>query len=402
MKHSIIHTNGKKNKGSKPKSGSADHSIAMLADTLSRAFAPSGSRRAGVVALPALARSQLDAAAAGSVAKAYFSMVIDPLDRAKSSRYPDETIVPTGMVHFARSITYIVENAGTVLTGLQSKILPTNAGAILGPAEAGRGSMVQEDYGLPEGVWRNVTEIDRTLAMGIRVRPVGLPPNTFMPGGTLYFIQAQRDELLAIGYATEEYCVQAVVAGKAFSLTFQEVMDAGEVHIPLLPQGPMSYVFSDSGAVTTQSTGQAVAAGGYVFVLGFGLTNGQAIRFDYAHHVEYIPSVGAAGLVTTSVQPPSVVEREAATIAVQRYATAIQGSSSGNNIRNVQSSTVDRFFDTVQAVAGAANPFISAAAGLVRSAYGTSQNTRQSAARYNTGSSYLGDRRRAPLMLTNW
>jgi hypothetical protein len=259
-------------------------------------------------------------------------MVLDPHSKDKGCRYPDETIVPTGLVHLAYSNTYTVANGeSTLRTYLRWKCDIDNAGGvntspILLPDAVGA-AFNSVDYGSPQTTWSNLSSIDRTLAAGIRVRLIGLPTSTFMPSGTIYFIQLQNVEA---EIADEASAIQAVTAGKGFSVTVNELSKTDGVTLPYLPQGPMSFVFSDTNAdapVTAgvSSASTVVSANGFLYVVAFGLQSGQSFRIDYAHHIEYIPRATAAGLVATRVEPPSSEFRD----AISRGAQAVQSTLAG-------------------------------------------------------------------------
>ncbi len=289
----------------------------------------------------------------------YLRMVLDPLQRDYSSRYPDETIAPTGMTQFAQTATYAVQADGTFKTVLCSKVvstpaptsglpwatinLPMIAAAAMSPAD-------YADYGTSQSSWTPLSSVDRTLAAGICVRLTALPPATFLASGSYYFLQLQQDELnsfLSAPGFNEAQCIQAVNAGKGFMLTGAELMRASGITVPILPQGPMSYLFSDTNnvAALVSPTGagtatSVVSACPSVAVIGFGINTGTNLRFDYAHHVEYIPSPGAAGVVATRVQPPSMQSREAIARSIARVSSNLAGSKTSSAIMNAFGSAI--------------------------------------------------------------
>jgi len=274
----------------------------------------------------------------------YLAMVMDPMAKDKASRYPDETIIPTGMVHLASQNTYTVPTgSSTVMTALRWKCdldndaSAANTSPIIVAQPITTGPVLSlTDYGNPQKTWAALSSIDRTLACGIRVRVVALPPATYLPSGTLYFIQMQSMEPLAT-FALESACIQAVTAGKGFSVTVNELSKTDGITLPYLPQGPMSFVFSDTNAEAPVLAGggnalpggslpsTVVSANGSIGVFGYGLQEAMSLRFDYAHHIEYIPLAGAAGLVQTKVEPPSSQARD----AISRGAQVIQQSLAG-------------------------------------------------------------------------
>jgi hypothetical protein len=270
-------------------------------------------------------------------------MLLDPFSREAACRYPDETIVATGLTHLTTSDTFTADPTGTVQTFLRWKVtdfaatavptvsLPTPFGAPVRYA----------DYGSPQASWLALDSIDRTLAMGIKARVVALPTSTFLPSGTLYFLQVQEAELnstfvaLAAGEAA---AIQAVTAGKGFSMTVNELSKMDGVVLPFLPQGPMSFVFSDRNSIpaatagTVAGTSSVVSANPIIVVVGYGLESGLKILFDYAHHVEYVPTTAAAGLIATAVEPPSAAAREGIAKASAIVQSHISGSTSGKEV----------------------------------------------------------------------
>jgi len=273
-------------------------------------------------------------------------MVMDPHSKDKGCRYPDETIVPTGLVHLASSLTYTVDaNAATngFGSGLVWKCDIDNTGGadtspIWPPGAVGH-APGYVNYGSPQTTWANLSATDRTLAAGIRVRLIGLPTSTFMPSGTIYFLQMQAIERNSPP-TTESAAIQAVTAGKGFSVTVNELSKSDGVCIPYLPQGPMSFVFSDTNAEAPVTAGgetasTVVSANGYLWVVAFGCQEGQSFRFDYAHHIEYIPRATAAGLIATRIEPPSSGLRDAISRGAQSVQSNLAGATSMSQVRQL-------------------------------------------------------------------
>lgn len=283
-------------------------------------------------------------------------MLLAPHQRECSVRYPDDTIVPTAMVHLTTSSTYTVDASTDFVTGLRWKVIPT----LLDPEPGvdptvslpvyyprpltgtGPYSLAKKaSYGGPQDAWMSVNSIDRTLALGIRLRLVGLPTSTFLPSGTLYFIQYQNRDVDQFVPSSEEYFMQAVTAGRGFSMTVAEMARTNGVNIPYLPQGPMSFVFSEAGNASAAQQGQTalpqfwstVAANGGLLIAGFGCAAGQTFRFDYSHHIEYVPRPESAGLIATSVQPPSGGVRDALASTTQRVQSRLAGATSLEGIK---------------------------------------------------------------------
>jgi len=259
-------------------------------------------------------------------------MLFNPFDKGLAQRYPDETIVPTAMVHLASTTTFSVPtvNFVTTLNWKVTELTMTGIPTIVYPAPIGA-PVLNTDYGPPQAAWAALDAIDRTLACGIRVTMVGLPTSSFMPSGTLYFLQVQQDELagLVLLAATtgEEALVQAVVAGKGFSLTLNELNEHRSACISFLPQGPMSFLFSDvnSSAAASPTITTNVSSNPHLAVFGFGLAATTQLRFEYSHHIEYVPTVAAAGLIATRVGLPDMAARE----GISRTAAMAQQRRSG-------------------------------------------------------------------------
>jgi hypothetical protein len=274
-------------------------------------------------------------------------MLLDPFSVSKGHRYPDETIVPTALVNLRRSDTYTVGAGGTVGTALHWKLRAATGGVYVGTVappgtsfSAGEAAGVVSDYGTAQSSWSALTTVDRTLACGVRVRLVGLPTSTFLPSGTLYFLQIQSLEYTGATFDTEAECIQAVTARRGFSITANELSKMDGAIAPYLPQGPMSFVFSDKdapgasfSAVFAGAGGGAVSANGAVVVVGFGLQPGSVLRFDYCHHVEYIPSIPSAGLLEVAVEPPSAAARDGMARAAQIVQTNTMGRTDAASLK---------------------------------------------------------------------
>lgn len=288
----------------------------------------------------------------------YGHMMMDPFNREAATRYPDETILPTSLVHLTSSSTYLVDGTGTMWAWLKGKVISNTAAlgypaayTLIRPTRVGT-PWGPDDYGSLQASWQALESIDRTLAYGIRVRVTGLAPSSFLPSGSFYFLQIQQDEAQAafgaLSASGEEYAIQAVTAGKGFSMTTNELSKMDGVTLPGLPQGPMSFLFSDKDAVMTNTAGNAPTLGTapsqvssacpILIVVGFGLQAGMVIRVDYAHHVEYVPSVDASGLVQTKVCAPSAQAREGIASVAAIVQQRLGGSTSGAEARDALSS----------------------------------------------------------------
>jgi hypothetical protein len=321
----------------------------------------------------------------------YLQMLLKPSDKTLGTKYPDDCIVPTAMVHLATRTTYAVPpSESTFVSLLYGKVLKINdpppvgytmpslaytSGSIFYPAPntmATSFTTFPTDYGAPQATWTSLSAVDRTLAAGIFMEVTALPVSTFMPSGTIYCLQIQDDEIptfdpaVLLGPVTEAQCIQAVTASKGFSITVNELSKMSGVTLPLLPQGPQSFVFSDTNAKATRGAatrleyvggatslvpppgapggytvyaGSAVASIPNLIVLGFGLQEGMELRFEYAHHIEYVPRLEAAGLIEPSPCLPSTTTRETISRAVSSVQTAVFGSSSAGSVAPVLGGT---------------------------------------------------------------
>lgn len=277
------------------------------------------------------------------VASPYLRMVLNPFE-SEGRRYPDESIVPTGLVHLQTSSTYTVDASGAAngfWTYLNWKVTDAVASlhsTILSPIAIGS-TPTFSDYGVPQASWRALDSIDRTLACAVRVRLMGLPTSTFVPSGTVYFLQYQPGEV-GTGVDTEAECIQAVTARKGFSITLAEIARLGAVHLPFLPQGPMSYVFSASNSYAASGfpdnaaslINSPISPNGGLAVVAYGVQQNVVLRFDYSHHVEYIPKVGSAGLVETRVELPSSAAREFIATGTQNVLSVVAGGTSASDL----------------------------------------------------------------------
>jgi len=307
------------------------------------------------------------------VTKDYTRMLLDPFDQSHGVRYPDEAILPTAMTHFYTSTTYVVRGVSTVYTGLDWKIQTprlmtgsTSNASLPGqfPVETG-GPIVPVDYGAQVLTYAGITPgspaiagsltalavSDRTLAYGVRVRVTGLPSGASVAttaNGRFYFLQIQAIETARFNSTTpESYAIAAVQAGKGFTCTAQEVYlsPTGVSHVGL-PQGPMSFLFSDTNSLPASTAGftnvnpaaldsamTATSSGilsgcPELVILYYGGALGTTIQFDYAHHVEYIPGLAASGLVDIRNQPPSAAARESIARVAQAVDQRISGATS--------------------------------------------------------------------------
>lgn len=298
----------------------------------------------------------------------YAAMLTDPFDRAHATRYPDDTILATSLNHLTTSYTYAVGPTGSFLAGLRWKVCNDPVDASIGsnvystwpikrPCPAvGNGGLLTEFYwniyGTPQETWAALSNTDRTLACGLRVKLNALPTQTFMGSGNLYFLQIQtEEEIIFLNSISdpingESYCRQMVTAGKGYSVNCHE-LDAvrSGLSITYMPQGPMSFVFSDTNAIAPVLAGilpdhsvavegnpaalsSTVASNGRLYIVGYGLQQGLQLTVDYAHHIEYTPAVGAAGLLQSKIQPPDSGARDAIATTSAKIVDARSGATS--------------------------------------------------------------------------
>lgn len=281
------------------------------------------------------------------ITRSYLRMCLNPFGK-DAARYPDETLHPTALVHLQSSMTYITTDS-TFSAGLSIKVVDSDVNAqattIVTP---GRGpipdmTIRRADYGGQQASWGPLCAVDRTLAAGLRLRITGLPPSTFAASGTLYFLQLQADEVIQAVSTfplSETNAITAVQSGKGFCVTAQEIFSsASGVYLPYLPQGPMSYNFSDHNALADQANiysysqpSTPVAPKPFLYCIGYGLQAGVSVRVDYAHHVEYIPGTTAAGLVAALAQPPSGADRESIATSISRAMRGLFGATTAKEV----------------------------------------------------------------------
>lgn len=201
----------------------------------------------------------------------------------------------------------------------------------------------------------------RTLAAGINVEVVGMPANSFVCPGKAYFLQVSNEELLdfhtniqpnnstagALGVG-ESYCINMVLARKGFSCTMEDLRQAKGARVVLTPQGPNHFQFSDcksvkrvfAGLIDPDNTGtnwsddvrsQTFSSSPHLFMVMYGVNTatGLVLDFQFTHHVEYIPSSSANGIVQCVMAAPNGAARELTNSLVAAGGSRIDGSTSG-------------------------------------------------------------------------
>jgi len=328
-------------------------------------------------------------------------MVMNPLAKEFICRYPDESLLPTALTHFTLSSTITLDapasgHAESFRTFSAEKLLTLAAPSVSGSTGGCLylADDTQADYGTPHIAWAGGTtqaggfsSIDRTLASCIRVRVVGLPTSTFLPSGSVYFLQLTNLEFDSttqrlVTPGGESVAMQAVAAGKGFCVTTNEISksDGGITHFSL-PFGPNSYVYSDTNMLKPALSGRggntetvfggtggssALSSNGFIMVIGYGLQPGTVLRFDYAHVVEYVPTTSAAGVISTQLELPSMERRQDISLAIQKVNEVRAGSTS---LQEVQAVSQAQPSGIVPAVSGIAKQVLNLATGGVGSTF---------------------------------
>lgn len=345
-------------------------------------------RQVGKKSYADVVRSQGSGFLAKTNGSDYLKCLMQPIDTPCGVRWPDETLVPTSTNKFISETTYVVTGT-TFACGLGWKAIQKGAAAaftgngafpagsvwstILQPQDAPTLGL-DSDYGPSQATWATLSSVDRTIACGLRVRLTDLPPNKFMKPGKLYFIQYTPEEfpgvLAATLAANEPYFQQLVTASKGFTLTTADADAAGGVSHPFLPMGPNSFVYSGTDAgfaagTTNNATSAAVqqnlnvSANGGLWVIGFGVTAGTAVNVTFAHHLEFVPTVSAAGLLEPVTSQPDTMLRQDILSNIAHRSALIRGA-------NTLKPLIDAGLANPNATAGLAG----AASGMVASVAG--------------------------------
>lgn len=329
---------------------------------------------------------------------AYGRMILDPYDRSRMVRYPDETLVETCLTQLIYSTSHTVATPD-LCVGLDGKLIKAttindgttsgNVGSICLPKALtgiSVASAFASDYGDPQSTMQTMNARERTLAAGVRVRLTGLPSSTFLPSGRLYFLQlSDPAQLTQLGTELEPYAIQSVQAGNGFSMTLNELgkLESG-ASIPLLPVGPGSFAFSQNqqyaasaiagkyihtAPVTVGGSAVLLPTSGlspypFLIVACFGVAAGTVLQFDFAHVLEYVPTPTAAGLLDPKVEMPSVEKREQISRMVGAISERVGGATSAAEAGPIvapQFKSVSKSLDTADKVLNG----ISAGIGLV-------------------------------------
>lgn len=305
----------------------------------------------------------------------YANMLLNPFHREMAERYPDETTVPTGVTHFIASDTNVSQGKdGTikiVRQQLQKKSiwsdqLDFNVGTALTP-----NSLTGFDYGGQYTAYQNLAGVARTLSCGLKVQITGLPVSTFMASGRWYFLQLQEremafsavnspdDTIASIAFIGEAAAIACVNAGKGFTITSQELLASpGGIHIPFLPSGPQAMLMSDVNpnqgagadpswagnnapwAIGGPTPASVPVVGSYssgmcLVAVSFGVQLDTVVTYTIAHHTEYVPISGAAGIVDLRCADSDMVVREGITKVTQRVSGALHGSTNVKQVSNI-------------------------------------------------------------------
>jgi hypothetical protein len=316
--------------------------------------------------------------------------LLDPFSAIQGDvRYPDETITKTAIVQMQQRQGAQCDSPGKALNGwLVARLMIKQGGlnysgsSVWGvgwDGENGQGNVgspgdsqyfMRGGYGDTSNTWGKGSAIDRTLAAGIRVKLNGMPSNTFQPSGTLYAWQVQTNELNPVNTIfSEAQARQMIEAGKGFMINLAEVNQMDGITLPYCPQGPMSYVFSDSDNPRYQATnidGGDLTGGGWngyagatvshlpcLEIMVFGAQEGTTLSIDFGHIVEYIPRVTLAGIITTKAKMPDVGWRQAAGGVISALAQTIGGQTSPGTLAAVLGgkANLDRVVPAVASIA---------------------------------------------------
>jgi hypothetical protein len=312
-------------------------------------------------------------------------MLVNPFHRELSERYPDETLTPTAVTHFSANETWVTTSAPDFvlkilhqdLEGARvwNKTYEGTFGTGVPP-----GTITGLDYGNQYAAYTRLASIHRTLSYGLRLQITGLPSATFAPAGRWYFLQLPEKEMavgapntsddtlafMTFNSTGEAAAMAAVNAGKGFTITSQELYNTpGGIHIPYLPSGPQSLLFKDAFTANTfagnaapwpSSLASAVpseiySTGTNLICIGYGIPQDMSLTFSFAHHTEYVPSTGAAGIVDVKCAESSVAVRDGIAKGSQVISQSLHGSTNVQEVRNIlgPSATkrkVDNYFGT--------------------------------------------------------
>jgi len=308
-----------------------------------------------------------------SVANAYMNMLMNPHERRNGVRYPDDSLLPTALTHLTEGLVYKATGADFI-TAIRWKCVQNIPGNEISPIQITTGGVVQncylepifpvqpvpvagtsstgfysrwDTYGANQESWSSLSNTDRTLAAGIRIKPAGLPPSSFAYSGNLYWLQVQMEEAQStfdsITQQGEYFARQMVNAGKGFTVTADELNKCKDgINLTILPAGPNGYVFSDTNTQASAIAGafpasqissawpgtfpSTLASNGLVIVCAFGLDPGEKFFIEYSHHIEYTPRATASGIIATKVQVPSASQRDKISGFIAGVANKLFGS----------------------------------------------------------------------------
>lgn len=290
-------------------------------------------------------------------------MLVNPFYREDGTRYPDSTIAPTALSHFVAAQQYSVPTLRPFFTILKTKFNSSTAYSAVTQFNVGTppapATVTNYTYGTPQSTYQSLVGQHRTLACAVRARVTALPTSTFVPSGTIYFLQLGEQEMglnpsplpgqdtfRNICVNGEPEAIRAVLAGKGFYMTVAELYGGGlsqGAHIPFLPSGPNNFLMTDIDSYVSTWAGNngpwalssaAVTSdviatpGNNLVIFVFGAQVGMEFKFDYTHHVEYIPSSGASGLVETRMDTPSHAVRNSIDQGVNEITKSLVGATS--------------------------------------------------------------------------
>jgi len=349
----------------------------------------------------------------------YSTVMMNPwVDSSFFTRYPDEVITPTAMAGFFANRTYTMTSSSTapiksffLRTRLQTysedlpvtdlgeaitiqngatlaalhgvyrytpgciaaldMFAPTPASAVstispIGISPAPNQVAWGDDYGSELARWLPLQAAYRTTACAVRVRVIGLPTNTFLSPGKIYFLQLKwrADEVPM----SEQDLVDLERLGRGSHVSLDQVRENGSKTLFYVPDSPDKFRMSSATLpapgvfLETTNTGAQVL-GKKVFpwmrdvltdyvntaparwvvpydpnatyggsssstsetydlqnaadeeailaIYYVGSQDGVVLEVDYAHVVEFIPTTEAAGIITTDICLPNSQARDA-------------------------------------------------------------------------------------------
>lgn len=260
-----------------------------------------------------------------------------------TSRYPDETIIPTAVSNLTNTVTYTATTAQwATMLACNAAPLPIYQPAAFTGAAGGGWSPSTVSFGANQTTLYGFTAATRVLAAGVRVRIAGLPTSTFMPAGTVYLLQLEADSSDAfttyldqtIVGGGETAAINAVREGKGFCFTMQELVNSDGIHLPLLPRGPSSFLMNKPNLAGYGAGSSLNMPQPMLFAVCYGGQIGTVIKLDYVVHHEFIPNSGAGGLLPVAVVTPDTQGRDSIHKSAAQLGNNIGGQTSFTPVKN--------------------------------------------------------------------